>query len=370
MTAERKEFIASIMNELDKKAVGTVAGENADARPGTQEQPTTTGGTDKRTERSAVGPLKTRACGAMAFQRRQRREKGRNLSSNFASIDRTRYFNTHIKNPTVGPPIGAYRNKYHAVDQKVRGPLYGTEKTWDNRAAEQAQKLKERSFSQHTKICSRLDRTLVLIRPHLYTRMVAESKANSSSMPPYSRGNDDSVNFAQENTSDGDRGRESVDHAKSHFGESAMTDFNRTQPSFPFREASPKQMGVPPPHQRKRANKHTFMPDPTHIATQNANRYLQPKKDLSRYTAAKIYDFQFDYERINNSHYCIARGPQFQALVKDEAPDFHEPYFHNSSICFEKSLDRAPFVQRGDGANERRFELDDTFDKSQYLSTV
>ena len=27
-------------------------------------------------------------------------------------------------------------------------------------------------------------------------------------------------------------------------------------------------------------------------------------------------------------------------------------------------------MTRADGANERRFELDDTFDKSQYLSTV
>ena len=55
------------MNELDRK-VGETTG---DPRPGSQEEPTKTGGTEKRTEgRSTVGPLKTRACGALALQRR------------------------------------------------------------------------------------------------------------------------------------------------------------------------------------------------------------------------------------------------------------------------------------------------------------
>ena len=52
------------MHELDRKVGETTA---QDVRPGTQEK-TATGATDKRTEgRSTVGPLKTRACGAMAL---------------------------------------------------------------------------------------------------------------------------------------------------------------------------------------------------------------------------------------------------------------------------------------------------------------
>ena len=67
--------------------------------------------------------------------------------------------------------------------------------------------------------------------------MMAESKAASSSMPPYSRGIDKddqhSVNYAAENTSDGGQGgRESIDITKSHFGESGMSEFHRTQKAF------------------------------------------------------------------------------------------------------------------------------------------
>ena len=69
MTAERKEFVQSIMNELDRK-VGE-ASAPADPRPETRDKAGTTGGTEKRTEgKSSVGPLKTRACGALALQRR------------------------------------------------------------------------------------------------------------------------------------------------------------------------------------------------------------------------------------------------------------------------------------------------------------
>ena len=66
----------------------------------------------------------------------------------------------------------------------------------------------------------------------------------------------------------------------------------------------------------------------------------------------------------------IAKEHLHKELVKDESPDFHEPFFHNSAMDFAKSLERPPFVTEKDGANERRFELDDTYDKSQYLSTV
>ena len=58
---------------------------------------------------------------------------------------------------------------------------------------------------------------------------MAESKANSSSMAggPYSRGHDDhhSVNFAAEAASDG---APPIDITKSHFGESGMSEFNKT----------------------------------------------------------------------------------------------------------------------------------------------
>ena len=69
VTNERKDFISSIMNELEKKAAPVPSENPADAKPGTAERPTTTAGTQKRSEmgRSSVGPLKTRACGALAF---------------------------------------------------------------------------------------------------------------------------------------------------------------------------------------------------------------------------------------------------------------------------------------------------------------
>ena len=212
------------MNELDKK-VGEPATEQ---RPGTQERPTTTNGTAKRTQRSTADPQKTRACGANALQRRQRKAKGRNNTVNFASIDRNKYFNTHIKNPTQGPPIGAYRNKYNEIDPMIKGPLYGTEKTWDNRAFESSQKIKERTFTKSTKICNRIDRTLVLIRPHLYTRMVEESKAASSSLPPFSRGGfgDGHSHFVDNHSAEGARGgRDSIDITKSRFGDTPLSGF-------------------------------------------------------------------------------------------------------------------------------------------------
>ena len=69
MTSERKEFVQSIMNELDRKVGEATA--PVDPRPTTQDKPGTRGGTEGRTEgRSSVGPLKTRACGALALQRR------------------------------------------------------------------------------------------------------------------------------------------------------------------------------------------------------------------------------------------------------------------------------------------------------------
>ena len=115
------------MNDLDKK-VGEAQGENKNANV---ENKPSTGVGGKRKDNSA-GPLKTRACGAMALQRRMKVQKGRQLSSNFASIDRSKYFDTHLKNKSVIPPIGAYRNKYGYVDPKTRCPLYGTQATWGN----------------------------------------------------------------------------------------------------------------------------------------------------------------------------------------------------------------------------------------------
>ena len=168
------------MNELTRKAGGDVPPVDRLGTAGTQPM---TGDTEKRSEKEDIGPLKTRACGANAKQRREKRARGgRNITSNFASINRNKYFDTHLKNPTEGPPIGAYRSKFGCVEPTIIGPKYGNEKTWGNQAFIHAQKLKDRSFStQNNKLCNRLDRTLVLIRPQLYTRMVEESKANTSS---------------------------------------------------------------------------------------------------------------------------------------------------------------------------------------------
>ena len=110
----------------------------------------------------------------------------------------------------------------------IKSPIYGTEKTWDNRAYEGAKKIKERSFTQSTKICNRIDRTLVLIRPHLYTKMMAESKAGSSSLPPFSRlgFSEGNRHFVDNHSASGARGgRNSIDITKSHFGDSALSGF-------------------------------------------------------------------------------------------------------------------------------------------------
>ena len=138
--------------------------------------------------------MKTRACGANAKQRRERREKSQsNLGSNFAAINRNKYFDTHLKNPTQGPPIGAYRSKFGIVEPRVTSPNYGTEEMhWGKKAEANAKRLKDRSFSDaNHKICRRLDRTIVLIRPEKYSRMEAETKSKSvaSSMKraPFSR---------------------------------------------------------------------------------------------------------------------------------------------------------------------------------------
>ena len=45
-------------------------------------------------------------------------------------------------------------------------------------------------------------------------------------------------------------------------------------------------------------------------------------------------------------------------------PDNRPPYFHNGARDFERTVDRPPFVTPKDGANERRFDNDDTYDKS------
>ena len=98
------------------------------------------------------------------------------------------------------------------------------------------------------------------------------------------------------------------------------------------------------------------------------NRYIQPKKDRHKFNSfhkdSKLFGFEFDYQRINNSYYVIAKEHLHKELVKDESPDFHEPFFHNSAIDFAKSLDRRPFVSEKEGANERRFEFEEAFDRS------
>ena len=105
----------------------------------------------------------------------------------------------------------------------------------------------------------------------------------------------------------------------------------------------------------------------------NINRYIHPKKDRHKFNSfhkdSKLFGFEFDYQRINNSYYVIAKEHLHKELVKDESPDFHEPFYHNSAIDFAKSLDRRPFVSEKERTIERRFEFEEAFGKSQHLIT-
>ena len=47
-----------------------------------------------------------------------------------------------------------------------------------------------------------------------------------------------------------------------------------------------------------------------------------------------------------------------------------EPFEHNNSINFDNTLPRPAFIAERSGANEKRFDQDDNFDKSTYLSKV
>ena len=143
---------------------------------------------------------------------------------------------------------------------------------------------------------------------------MAESKANSSSVagghysPAGHHDDHHSVNYVAENTSDGGHVKESIDITKSHFGESGITEFNRTQKGF--LPPSSKMLNRVTPLERKKVPKGSFIQDVNTMANANTSKYIQPKtKDFARYSADKIYSFEFNNERINNSDYVITRGP-------------------------------------------------------------
>ena len=118
--------------------------------------------------------------------------------------------------------------------------------------------------------------------------MVAESKANSSLGPLALSGRGESANPIIDGFSDENRGRESVEQRNSRYGESALTDFNKTKSTFVGSAKDSSRMSPSKHHKRHRMH---FMPNVDHIAQQDANRYHGRKRDVSHFFAEKIYDF-------------------------------------------------------------------------------
>ena len=83
--------------------------------------------------------------------------------------------------------------------------------------------------------------------------MMAESKAGSSSLPPFSRAGfgEGNRNFIDNHSASGARGgRDSIDITKSHFGDSALSGFYK-QKQTPGRKSSSKEINRPTPSSRR-----------------------------------------------------------------------------------------------------------------------
>ena len=56
------------------------------------------------------------ALGGSPFKPSSMAGAGAQYNSSFLGITRDQYFETRVKNPVIGPPPGAYRAKFDAID--------------------------------------------------------------------------------------------------------------------------------------------------------------------------------------------------------------------------------------------------------------
>lgn len=168
LSVERKNFVTTVMNDLDKK-IEQIAQIQKNGQNNHQDKEgmhnTPMQGIGSR-EGSADGSMQGTRIGA----------KNKNLQANFKGIGRDQYFNVHIKNPSMVPPIGAYKTRFDHLDAKVGVPLYGTHATWGGELKKQAKIIRDRDFKAKVKPCSRLDRTLVYVRNNVFESLRSQAK--------------------------------------------------------------------------------------------------------------------------------------------------------------------------------------------------
>ena len=114
MPQERLRFVTKVINELDKK-VGETSQNNMDiAKP--KDDGKISRGEANRRNASSMSQL-SKENNIMIIPKE--------AQSNFKSITRAKYFETHIKNPTRVPPVGAYATRYNEIERKITVPVYG-----------------------------------------------------------------------------------------------------------------------------------------------------------------------------------------------------------------------------------------------------
>ncbi len=81
-----------------------------------------------------------------------------------------------------------------------------------------------------------------------------------------------------------------------------------------------------------------------------------------------MYQFQFDYDRVNNSYYSLVRGETTQQLIHDEVDRADLQPTQKSVPVFAKTATREQFYPRSTGYSETRFLLTDKTIKTKVLS--
>ena len=117
-----------------------------------------------------------------ALNSRQHNRRLRNLramQATFKGISRTKYFETHLKNPSPVPAPGAYRTNFETIDPKVQAPIFGTVAQRDGANKSKALNIKIQDFKKKVKPCERLDRTLVFIRNNALESMKSVNDISS-----------------------------------------------------------------------------------------------------------------------------------------------------------------------------------------------
>ena len=84
----------------------------------------------------------------------------------------------------------------------------------------------------------------------------------------------------------------------------------------------------------------------------------------------RSFMYAFENERFMNSDYVYVKGPETQIVIKDLPVFEKRPFDHNSAIHFRHTLSRPDFIRFNSGANDKRFDLPEDFDKSNYLTKV